>query len=60
MIEGTLRQIAAAAPRYKQNFETMFAGLAAQLGIDGETLWQGIVARMREAKHPRVPESPLC
>jgi predicted PurR-regulated permease PerM len=49
VIEGTLRQIAEAAPRYQANFETMFAGLAAQLGIDGETLWQRIAERVSAA-----------
>lgn len=49
VIEGTLRQIAEAAPRYEANFETMFTDLAARLGVDGEALWQGIAARVSEA-----------
>jgi predicted PurR-regulated permease PerM len=49
VIEGTLRQIAEAAPRYEANFEAIFAGLAARFGIDGETLWQGIVTGLSEA-----------
>lgn len=49
VIESTLRQIAEAAPRYQQNFETLFTAIAAQLGMDGEELWQTIVTRISEA-----------
>ncbi|WP_158540085.1 AI-2E family transporter [Rhodosalinus halophilus] len=49
VIEGTLGQIAEAAPRYQANFESMFTGVAVQLGVDGETLWQSIATRVSEA-----------
>jgi predicted PurR-regulated permease PerM len=42
VIDGTLREIAAAAPRYEANLDAMIAGLADRFGIDGAELWEKI------------------
>jgi AI-2 transport protein TqsA len=49
VIEGTVRQIAEAAPRYEANLDSMIAGLAERLDIDGAALWERIATEVAEA-----------
>ncbi len=49
VIQGTLREIAAAAPRYEANLDAMIAAFADRLGVDGATLWEKIATEVAEA-----------
>lgn len=49
VIQGTLREIAVAAPRYEANLGVILTGIADRLGMDDAALWEKIASGFAEA-----------